>query len=89
MALTRQQLRQAINQGQSGAEIDREIVLALGFTPYILNGVTAGYTTPWGEVLLVGNFCIDPQATLKLITQNLRAQYEGMAPKQILLDILK
>ena len=86
--MTRQQLRQAINQNRTDMEVEREIMAILGWPVHTINGTAVGWMTPWGDVLKVGQFTTNPKATVQLVAENLRAQYEGMTPKQILLDLI-
>jgi hypothetical protein len=56
-----QQLLNKLEGGDTSADVGREALQALGFTPYILNGVTAGWLDPLtGNVLFVGKHALDP-----------------------------
>lgn len=65
---TLKQIQTRLENGELGANIERELVEKLGFTPYIVNGVTLGWRDPLtNEVMTLGQFTSVQQVALYLI----------------------
>jgi hypothetical protein len=65
---TKAEILARLEGGEIGAAIERELMAALGWTPYQINGVTCGWTDPLtGMVRVVGKFALDEESCLLLL----------------------